>query len=216
VLQAAEAVEDALDAWNFVLGDDAGHQVDFHIIALDEHGHGIYGPLENGESYPAEALAGIGTVNGRNMACIAPEWLVSFHTGYDVDATDWADVSALCERVRHPGPQRVPVLSIARSGQLFQAIRLLCCRWAQSARASQSSWSTSGPGTVTIASDATRRHSPSEGPEERIVNSAVRAIRRELCRPGAADPDVAADPGAGKVAPTLRNVSQTQAVHAAR
>jgi len=25
-------------AWNFVLGDDAGHEVDFHVIVLDEHG----------------------------------------------------------------------------------------------------------------------------------------------------------------------------------
>jgi len=34
----------------------------------------------------------------RPVACITPEWLVRFHTGYAVDATDWADVSALCER----------------------------------------------------------------------------------------------------------------------
>ena len=31
-------------------------------------------------------------------ACITPEWLVRFHTGYAIDATDWADVSALCAR----------------------------------------------------------------------------------------------------------------------
>ena len=30
-------------AWNFVMGDSAGHQVDFHVIVLDEHGRGIYG-----------------------------------------------------------------------------------------------------------------------------------------------------------------------------
>jgi len=85
-------------AWNFVLGDDAGHQVDFHVIELDQHGRGVYGPLEKGESYPAEALSGTGTIDGRLVACITPEWLVRFHTGYMVDATDWADVSALCER----------------------------------------------------------------------------------------------------------------------
>jgi len=90
--------------WNFVLGDDSGHQVDFHVIALDEGGRGVYGPPENGECYPAQALAGTGTVNGRNVGCIAPEWLVRFHTGYDVDATDWADVSALCERFGIPVP----------------------------------------------------------------------------------------------------------------
>src|SRR6266508_3220537 len=72
-------------AWNFVLGDDAGHEVDFHVIVLDEHGRGQYGPPENGESYPAEALAGTGTVEGRTVDCITPEWLVRFHTGYEVD-----------------------------------------------------------------------------------------------------------------------------------
>jgi len=34
----------------------------------------------------------------RPVACITPEWLVRFHTGYPVDPTDCADVSALCER----------------------------------------------------------------------------------------------------------------------
>jgi lincosamide nucleotidyltransferase A/C/D/E len=90
--------------WNFVLGDAAGHQVDFHVIALDEHGRGVYGPPENGDCYPAEALAGTGAVNGRTVACIAPAWLVKFHTGYAVDATDWADVSALCDRFGLPIP----------------------------------------------------------------------------------------------------------------
>jgi lincosamide nucleotidyltransferase A/C/D/E len=91
-------------AWNFVLSDDAGHQIDFHVIVLDEHGRGIYGPADNGESYPAEALTGTGTVKGRTVACITPKWLVRFHTGYEVDATDRADVLALCERFGIPIP----------------------------------------------------------------------------------------------------------------
>ena len=60
-------------AWNFVLGDDAGHQIDFHVTVIDEHGRGVYGPPENGESYPAEALARTDTVKGRTVACITPE-----------------------------------------------------------------------------------------------------------------------------------------------
>ena len=91
-------------AWNFVLGDDSGHQIDFHVIVLDEHGRGIYGPPENGEFYPAEALTGKGTVKSRAVDCVTPEWLVRFHTGYPVDATDWADISALCERFGIPVP----------------------------------------------------------------------------------------------------------------
>jgi lincosamide nucleotidyltransferase A/C/D/E len=91
-------------AWNFVLGDDARHEIDFHVIVLGEDGRGIYGPPENGDSYPAEALAGKGTINGRTVDCVTPEWLVRFHTGYQLDETDWADVSALCERFGIPVP----------------------------------------------------------------------------------------------------------------
>ena len=54
--------------WNFVLGDDAGRQIDFHVIVLDEGGRGIYGPRENQDYYPAEALAGKGTVKERAVA----------------------------------------------------------------------------------------------------------------------------------------------------
>jgi len=30
--------------WNFVLGDDTGRQIDFHVIVLVETGQGLYGP----------------------------------------------------------------------------------------------------------------------------------------------------------------------------
>jgi lincosamide nucleotidyltransferase A/C/D/E len=100
----APVPRDDTRAWNFVLGDDTGHQIDVHVIVVDESGCGVYGPPEDAACYPAEALTGTGTVNGRAVACIGPTWLVSFHTGYDVDATDWADVSALCERFGVPVP----------------------------------------------------------------------------------------------------------------
>jgi lincosamide nucleotidyltransferase A/C/D/E len=86
------------------LGDDAGRQIDFHVVVLDEYGRGLYGPPGTEDGYPAEALAGKGTVSGRPVDCITPEWLVRFHTGYQVDATDWADVSALCSRFGIPIP----------------------------------------------------------------------------------------------------------------
>lgn len=91
--------------WNFVLGDDTGRQIDFHVIVLDEGGRGLYGPPGTEDCYPAEALTGKGTVNGRTVACVTPECLVRFHTGYPVDATDWADVSALCARFGIPIPR---------------------------------------------------------------------------------------------------------------
>ncbi len=50
-------------AWNFILGDETGHEIDF--IVLDEDPRGVYGPANHGDCYPAEALVGTGTVNDR-------------------------------------------------------------------------------------------------------------------------------------------------------
>jgi lincosamide nucleotidyltransferase A/C/D/E len=91
--------------WNFALRDAAGHEVDFHVIVLNEKGDGIYGPPENRESYPAEALGGFGSIKGRAVACITPEWLVRFHSGYELDDVDRADVAALCAKFGIPLPR---------------------------------------------------------------------------------------------------------------
>ena len=85
--------------WNFVLGDDMGHEIDVHVIVLDDQGNGIYGPAENGEMYPAASLTGSGTVNDHRVKCISPEWMVKFHSGYELKDTDFKDVSALCEKL---------------------------------------------------------------------------------------------------------------------
>lgn len=90
--------------WNFVLGDAYGREVDFHVVALDDNGNGVYGPRENDEVYPAGGLAGSGTIAGRVVNCLTAEQLVAFHTGYEPDAGDWADVSALCTRFGIPIP----------------------------------------------------------------------------------------------------------------
>jgi lincosamide nucleotidyltransferase A/C/D/E len=78
---------------NFVLGDDLGHQVDIHSYEFDSAGNHVYGV-----AYPAESLTGAGSVNGYPVRCISPEWLVKFHTGYEVDENDYRDVRALCQR----------------------------------------------------------------------------------------------------------------------
>jgi lincosamide nucleotidyltransferase A/C/D/E len=83
---------------NFVLGDDQGHEVDVHVIVLDHQGNGIYGPAANGEMYPAASLTGSGTIDGQKVTCISPEWAIKFHSGYELKAEDFEDVSALCEK----------------------------------------------------------------------------------------------------------------------
>jgi lincosamide nucleotidyltransferase A/C/D/E len=84
--------------WNFVLGDQDGREIDFHVIVLDDHGNGLYGPAEKGEMYPAASLTGTGSINGRIVRCISPEWMVKFHSGYKLKEKDFQDVSALCEK----------------------------------------------------------------------------------------------------------------------
>jgi lincosamide nucleotidyltransferase A/C/D/E len=93
-------------AWNFALGDSAGHEIDFHVIVIDRAGRGRYGPpgLED-FAYEAEALGGTGSIEGRAVRCMPPEWLVRYHTGYELDADDVADVTALCAEFGIPLPE---------------------------------------------------------------------------------------------------------------
>ena len=83
---------------NFVLGDAHGREIDVHVIVIDAEGNGIYGPVEDGEMYPAASLAGSGVIDGLAVRCISAEWAVKFHTGYDLKDKDFKDVSAICER----------------------------------------------------------------------------------------------------------------------
>jgi lincosamide nucleotidyltransferase A/C/D/E len=84
--------------WNFVLGDENGREIDVHVIVLDDSGNGIYGPPEKGEMYPASSLTGAGTIEGLAVRSISPEWMVKFHSGYDLKDKDFRDVSALCRK----------------------------------------------------------------------------------------------------------------------
>lgn len=78
---------------NFVLRDGGGHELDVHSYELDDAGNNIYGV-----EYRREHLQGRGVIHGCAVACISPEWLVRFHSGYELDENDYRDVKALCER----------------------------------------------------------------------------------------------------------------------
>ena len=82
------------DTWacNFVLGDEVGHQIDIHSYTFDSSGNNIFGV-----AYPLSSLSGIGSIHGKRVKCISPEWLVKFHTGYKLDENDYQDVKALCQ-----------------------------------------------------------------------------------------------------------------------
>lgn len=90
-------IEDA-KPWNFVLGDNSGHEIDVHAIVFDAQGNGLYGPIENGVMYPAASLTGTGNIDSKSVKCISPEWMVKFHSGYELKEKDFQDVSALCQK----------------------------------------------------------------------------------------------------------------------
>jgi lincosamide nucleotidyltransferase A/C/D/E len=84
--------------WNFVLGDAAGREVDFHLIDIAPDGTGNYGPPGADFRFPADSLTAVTELCGREIQAIPPHRLVEFHTGYEPDDDDRADVHALCER----------------------------------------------------------------------------------------------------------------------
>ena len=85
---------------NFVMGDDEGHLIDFHTYTFDKNGK-----LTFGLDYPPDSLIGSGSIDGFPVRCITPEWMVKFHSGYDLDAGDYHDVRLLCEAFGIPLPE---------------------------------------------------------------------------------------------------------------
>lgn len=90
------------DSWehNFVLRDPGGAQVDVHSYVLNPDGSN-----RAGVPYIADHLSGQGQIGGVTLRCVPPEWLVHFHTGYEVDEGDWHDVRLLCARFDLPVPE---------------------------------------------------------------------------------------------------------------
>jgi lincosamide nucleotidyltransferase A/C/D/E len=85
---------------NFVLADDQGHRIDIHSFEIDPNGENTFGV-----AYRGEHLTGLGTIGDCRVRCVAPEWMVKFHTGYPLDRSDFLDVKALCEKFEIELPQ---------------------------------------------------------------------------------------------------------------
>jgi hypothetical protein len=65
---------------NFVLRDNQGDRIDLHSFELDTSGENTFGV-----AYRAEHLTGVGMIEGYQVRCVAPDWMVKFHTGYPLD-----------------------------------------------------------------------------------------------------------------------------------
>ena len=92
-----EIRHDIARAHNFVFADDCNHEIDVHVVVLNDKGDGTYGPIENGEVYPAASLIGKGKIGTLEVDCISPEYVVKFHTGYDLKEKDFQDILAICK-----------------------------------------------------------------------------------------------------------------------
>lgn len=95
--------------YNFVLGDDKGHEVDVHSYTFDSDGNNIYG-IE----YPAASLTGIGTISGQTVRCIALEWVLKFHENFEPSENDIKDIKALCTKFEVEPPKNY--ISLLRVG----------------------------------------------------------------------------------------------------
>jgi len=84
---------------NFVLGDTARNQIDVHSYTFDENGNNIFGV-----PYLPEHFTGYGIINGHSVKCISAEWMIKFHTGYELDENDFHDTLALCKTFNIPLP----------------------------------------------------------------------------------------------------------------
>jgi lincosamide nucleotidyltransferase A/C/D/E len=86
-----------------VLADAYDSQVDVHSYTLDDAGGNIFA-----SALWSEHLTGRGRIDGYPVRSIAPEWLVTLHTGYEADKNERHDVRLLCERfgIELPGAYR--------------------------------------------------------------------------------------------------------------
>ncbi len=75
------------------MGNQKGCAVNFHASVMDEENRII-----DGIKYPNESLTGVGQILGVKVGCISPEYMIKFHTGYQLRTVDFQDVAALCEK----------------------------------------------------------------------------------------------------------------------
>ncbi len=87
--------------WNFVLGDNEGHEVDVHAFSFDDNGNVI-----ESTEYPNGSLNGVGNIAGQVVRCIDPKHMVDFHTRHEPKQKDFDDVTALCEKFSIPYPEK--------------------------------------------------------------------------------------------------------------
>ena len=75
----------------YVIANEAGQSVDVHAFEYDESGKIIYG-IE----FPFGSLTGTGVIEGQEVNCVEPEFMLQFITWYEPREKDIHDMRALC------------------------------------------------------------------------------------------------------------------------
>lgn len=85
----------------FVLRNENGHELDFHVLQFDGSGNGI--PLWDADfSYPPEAFEGRGSIMNTPVRCLSAKMQMATHTGYTLQDKDRQDLRLLHERLGTP------------------------------------------------------------------------------------------------------------------
>ena len=111
----ADMVHDDRKDRNFVMAHRARGKIDFHVFDLLPGGGAVYGPGEIDWTISAAELRGEGSIGGRKVRCLTPEYQVRSHAGYTLQETDFADLRSLRRRFGVPlldeQKERFPCLS---------------------------------------------------------------------------------------------------------
>jgi lincosamide nucleotidyltransferase A/C/D/E len=98
------------DPARYVMRDDRGWQVDFHVLGFDAGGDG-WQTLADGERvrYPAADLQARGEIDGREVPCISPTLQLRHHSGYEPTDRDRRDMARLASRFGLELPESLQV-----------------------------------------------------------------------------------------------------------
>ena len=77
----------------YVMANEVGQSVDIHAFEYDENGKIIYG-IE----FPFGSLTGTGVIDGQEVNCVDPEFMLRFITWYEPREKDIHDMRALCAK----------------------------------------------------------------------------------------------------------------------
>ncbi len=90
-----EIKRDESKMWDLVLCNEAGQEVEVHAFSLNEDGEVV--EEDEWDEYKKDSLNGVGNLNGLEVRCVTPGYLVKTHdpNKRKLKETDYIDLEAL-------------------------------------------------------------------------------------------------------------------------